>query len=377
MKKLALICILIFGVLGYSSGIVSLAPNITRMLIDLGLKEQIIGTVSSGNTFAANVGTFAIPELEEVLRLKPRLVFYTGIIQEPLGKKLKDLGLEGKRIYISSVEELRSAYMELGSITDTETKARKIVTRIDEALSSFTNSRSLRVILLLWSRPYYSCGPETFIGELISVSGMENVSKVSKGRYAIISAETFIRARPDIVIICAEDHEAVRKLLLNDPVIKGSGLIDKVRIIVIEEAAKVLQPSLDALEVWKKMLNEIYYSTAFILSLFSCSHPLMSFLGALRRRRLYTPCRAAPESSGRAYFRRVIRPCGGVVADDLQKSIGGSVYIGRLRRFIGRYLSCLPYRRIYTFRIFFYIHSILFRRDLCSFGHIFGLFRFP
>ena len=86
---------------------------------------------------------------------------------------------------------------------------------------------------------------------------MENVSKVSKGRYAIISAETLIRARPDIIIICAEDHEAVRNLLLKDPVIKGSGLIDNLRIIVIEEAAKVLQPSLDALAVWEKMLNEI------------------------------------------------------------------------------------------------------------------------
>ncbi|MCK5223466.1 ABC transporter substrate-binding protein [Candidatus Calescamantes bacterium] len=257
MKKLALICILIFGVLGYSSGIVSLAPNITRMLIDLGLKEQIIGTVSSGNTFAANVGTFAIPELEEVLRLKPRLVFYTGIIQEPLGKKLKDLGLEGKRIYISSAEELRSAYMELGSITDTETKAHQIILQIDRTLSAFKIGSPLKVILLLWSRPYYSCGPETFIGELISVSGMENVSQVSKGRYAIISAETLIRSRPDIIIICAEDHDAVRNLLLKDPVIKGSGLIDNLRIIVIEEAAKVLQPSLDALEVWEKLLNEI------------------------------------------------------------------------------------------------------------------------
>ncbi len=257
MKRLPIILILISAVVVYSGGIVSLAPNITRMLIDLGEKEQIIGTVSAENTFAANVGTFAIPELEEVLRLKPRLVFYTGIIQEPLGKKLKDLGLNGKRVYISSVEELRSAYMELGTITDSETKAREIVLQIDRTVSSFTLSRPLKVILLLWSRPYYSCGPETFIGELISASGMENVSKVSKGRYAIISAETLIRARPDIIIICAEDHEAVRNLLLKDPVIKGSGLIDNLRIIVIEEAAKVLQPSLDALAVWEKMLNEI------------------------------------------------------------------------------------------------------------------------
>ncbi|MCD6543130.1 MAG: ABC transporter substrate-binding protein, partial [Flavobacteriaceae bacterium] len=189
--------------------IVSLAPSITRELVDLGLKNNIVGATSycdvSLNNKELIVGSAISVNIEKILLLKPDVVFASGLTKD---KTIKTLENNGVTVYkfgkMKSFEDICYHFLELGKYVDKESKAKSIIknskTKIDSLISTVPEqSENQNIFFQVGAKPIFSVIPNTFMDDYISFSKCKNIaSDLTKGT---INRETIINRNPDVIFI--------------------------------------------------------------------------------------------------------------------------------------------------------------------------------
>jgi ABC-type Fe3+-hydroxamate transport system substrate-binding protein len=70
--------------------IVSVAPNITEILLDMGITPD--ATTVHTNVGNETVGKWLSPDLEEINDIKPDIVFTSDSLQDKINKELRSMG---------------------------------------------------------------------------------------------------------------------------------------------------------------------------------------------------------------------------------------------------------------------------------------------
>ncbi|MFC1478006.1 ABC transporter substrate-binding protein, partial [Candidatus Margulisiibacteriota bacterium] len=193
--------------------IISMAPATTEILFSLGLDEEIVGVTSFCNyppqaLRKENIGSFSRPNIEKILSLKPDIVFATDLEQGFAVSKLMKLGVN---VFISSptsISELFDSIRFIGIKTDKEEKAEQLIhqmhTRIaaitGNAMSESQNNKP-KVFVEIWHDPLMTAGKGSFIDELITLAGGENIAFDTPRPYCYFSAEQVIKRNPDYIIL--------------------------------------------------------------------------------------------------------------------------------------------------------------------------------
>lgn len=191
--------------------IVSLAPNITEILFALGLDEKIVA-VSSNSDYpprSANkdkVGTFWQPNTEAIIASRPDLVITLWFEQQKaVADSLNRLGYRVLTLKIEKIEELFTAIQKIGDVTGKQLKAKKLVMEIKNRISSderrtTNNERRIKVLWVVQSEPLRIAGRNTFINELLKLSGGENAIGPTIQQYPQIGAEELIACGAEVII---------------------------------------------------------------------------------------------------------------------------------------------------------------------------------
>jgi ABC-type Fe3+-hydroxamate transport system substrate-binding protein len=97
----------------------------------------------------------------------------------------------------------------VGDITGTEEAAQKLVTEIR---SSFDRLASAPILMpplscayFIWRKPYMVAAPGTFIDNMISLLGVQNVF-ADMTRYPEVSAELIAERKPDLIFLSSEPY---------------------------------------------------------------------------------------------------------------------------------------------------------------------------
>jgi len=159
--------------------IVSLVPSQTELLFDLGLGDRVIG-ITKFCIYPAiwfkkkkRVGGTKDFNLEIIRSLNPDLII--GNKEENTEEGLKGL-MKDFPVWISDIKNLGDALEminEVGKITDTEYKAKEIISEIEtnfKSLITFTKRYPFskkRVAYLIWQNPIISIGTHTFIADML------------------------------------------------------------------------------------------------------------------------------------------------------------------------------------------------------------------
>lgn len=192
---------LIFSLFFAQGRIVSLAPEITNILIELGLKNNIVCSAGPISGFKI-VGPYFNPSLEKIIACKPDLVIssYSGTppyIHEKL--------LQNK------IETVLYKALKLEDITKFATylSSRFKITppKIINDFSKICVQKKGTAILVVGFTPLYIAGDETLISDAVKCSGYENLIK---GTYKKISLENIFALKPDF-IITASEHGFINK----------------------------------------------------------------------------------------------------------------------------------------------------------------------
>ncbi len=194
--------------------IVSLAPSNTEILFALGAGDSVVGVtdycnypydfsawVEAGNL--TSIGSYYGPSTEPIVALDPDLVLASSGSLDAAAS-LKNLGYNVLVIEGYTVEEVLSDILLVGRSVYKNTEASAIVSdmrsRMDAVATQLMSSTTIPTVYHeVWNDPLMSVGPNTFIDELITLAGGENIFNDATTSWPIISSEAVISKNPDVM----------------------------------------------------------------------------------------------------------------------------------------------------------------------------------
>jgi ABC-type Fe3+-hydroxamate transport system substrate-binding protein len=191
--------------------IISLVPSQTELLFDLGLDEQIVGVTkfcihpADKLKHIAKIGGTKQLNIKLIHNLQPDLIIANK--EENEKTQVEEL-IRHYPVWISDINNLPAALdmiAKVGEMTGTQDKAIEIVEGVSRQFQSLQPAqRKLRVMYLIWRKPFMAAGSDTFINSMLQLCGFENVADAE--RYPELSAEQLIAAKPDVLLLSSEPY---------------------------------------------------------------------------------------------------------------------------------------------------------------------------
>lgn len=173
--------------------IVSLVPSQTELLYDLGLEKEVVGItkfcIHPTEWFKnkERVGGTKTVNIEKVKALKPDLILANK--EENVKEQLEELS-DVATVWTSDICNLNEALSmieTIGILTSKTTKAREIINIIETTFAAIAiPNKKIKATYLIWRDPYMAAGGDTFIHNMMSRCGLENVFE-KEMRYPIVS----------------------------------------------------------------------------------------------------------------------------------------------------------------------------------------------
>lgn len=193
--------------------IVSTAPSITEILFALGLGSRVAGVTQYCRYPAEaqskpKIGTFLEPDLERILSLRPDLVL---VISNPVqvAERLRQLGVRAENVKQDSIADIFESIALIGRLTGTEQRATRLAmdirAKLDAAKRQASGQRRRSVLFLVGRSPgtlqgMVGAGPGTFVDELLSLAGGDNLLKGSPIAYPKVSLEQVLAGDPEVIL---------------------------------------------------------------------------------------------------------------------------------------------------------------------------------
>ena len=194
--------------------IVSLAPSNTEMLFAVGAGDNVVGVTDFCNypyNFAAwieagnmtSIGNYYGPSVEPIVALEPDLVFAsTGSLDA--AKNLKSLGYNVLVLEARTLDGVLQDILLVGRATGNDVEAGVLVSEIRARIDAVANQAAFatttpKVYHEVWNDPIMSVGPGTFIDEMITLAGGENIFNDATTSWPVVSSEAIIEKNPDVM----------------------------------------------------------------------------------------------------------------------------------------------------------------------------------
>jgi iron complex transport system substrate-binding protein len=190
--------------------IVSLAPNLTEILYDLGVENRIVAVTDYCDYPPAaktkpRIGGFANPSLEAIISLRPDWVVMTEDGNpQVLERRLRTLGIRTYIFQARRIQELPQEIRTMGRILGVgaaaDGRADWIETRIrrmGEGRRAASQRRVGKAIFIVQPTPLIAAGKGTTIDDAFTILGIDNIAAAGTTRYPKYSLEEIIRMGPD------------------------------------------------------------------------------------------------------------------------------------------------------------------------------------
>lgn len=196
--------------------IISLVPSQTEMLVDLGLKDQIVGITKfcvhpkgllEEKTIIGGTKNYRLDVIES---LEPDLVI--GNKEENDRSSIEELA-KTYPVWMSDIysfEDSLDMIESLGKVLLRKNEAKKIS---DQLRKDFMIKPVIKgkAVYLIWNKPLMAAGSKTFINEMLPWAGFENVIK--EERYPELSKEGLKELNPDYILLSSEPFPFKKKHL--------------------------------------------------------------------------------------------------------------------------------------------------------------------
>jgi iron complex transport system substrate-binding protein len=156
-----------------------------------------------------SIGNALTPSVEWLAAQRPHLIVaWPDAQSRDVVQRLTGIGIPVYASRVESIADIRSVIERLGVLLDAGGQATALVQELDaqlDAVRAFAAGRPKpRVLYLLNVDPPTVAGPGTFVDEVISVAGGENVFSDLRQLWPQISLEEVVRRQPDVIIRASE-----------------------------------------------------------------------------------------------------------------------------------------------------------------------------
>ena len=245
--------------------IISLSPNITEVLCSIGLESKIVGRTDYCDypeTIASveSVGQLTTPNTEKIIELQPDVIITDGMQDKEFVVNLRNLGITV--ICLRQNQTIEGTYEILnnaGLITNTNQKSAELVenmkTEIQKIEGKVKNVDKKTVFYAVDFGDYgiYTAGAGTYIDELFTKCGLDNIAKDSEGW--TYSLEKLYENDPDI-IICSKFYGTKDNLMSYAP-FKDLKAIKNGNIVEIDNN-QIDRQTARNVDAMKELVEKIY-----------------------------------------------------------------------------------------------------------------------
>jgi iron complex transport system substrate-binding protein len=183
--------------------IVTLAPNVTEMVIALGAADRIVAT----DDYSADamprrklprVGGLQ-PNLEAIVAARPDLVIANAAGVPPtLGRSLASVHIPLLVVTNERLADIAKSMTSIGNALGTSSADAVAKLNASLAQQHRTRPHPPRIMLAVWTDPLYVAGRNTFADDLFTLCGATNAVEVNG--WPSYSLESFVAHPPDILL---------------------------------------------------------------------------------------------------------------------------------------------------------------------------------
>ena len=243
--------------------IVSLAPSITETLYYLGALDKVVGITKFDN-FPADVkegrtviGGFSDPNIELIASLKPDLIIITSMHY----KYLEQLEQIAPVVVVDpgNIDEIYEQLELFGRILNKQGEAEGVINfmkaKIEEIEIKVADKPKVKVFYIVWSNPLMTAGKGSFINDLITLAGGENIFEDVQG-WPQVSVEEVLGRDPDVIIL--PPHAGITREELCKSELSKTSAVRNGRVFVISDDDIVSRPSpriVEGLEEFARLIH--------------------------------------------------------------------------------------------------------------------------
>ena len=190
--------------------IISLAPSITEILFAIGAGDRVVGVTTHCDypeeaKLKPKVGGFLEQNIEAIVAQKPDLVMIAPNRGTKFtNEKLKQLGIETLIVPFYSLDDLVKSFELIGEKVGNWDRAKvlqaEVIQAINEVRARSVNRLRRKAVFITWQTPLIIPAGGTLEGDVMELSGGDNIAKDSPLHYPKFSIEAIFERDPDLII---------------------------------------------------------------------------------------------------------------------------------------------------------------------------------
>ncbi len=190
--------------------VVSLAPSLSEIVVELGAAELLVGVLDGGERPSAlahlpSVGRYGQLEMEGLLKLQPDLVLlWPDSISRAQREQLQGFGIPLLITEPRNLAHLAEQFGEIGARLGRAEQGQRLRqdfnARLAELGARYRRERPVRVFYQIWDVPLYTIGGRQIISDALRVCGGENVFADLTLPAPQVSVEAVLQRDPEVIL---------------------------------------------------------------------------------------------------------------------------------------------------------------------------------
>ena len=189
--------------------IISTCPGVTEIIFYLGIEDKLVG-ISNHCDYPEQIKNYTkcagmSLDIEKIISLKPDYVIMMKGFRNGEEEILKSSGIKVIALNMSDINGIVTSIKILGKKFSSEKKAKEFETELYKLEKEINRKCCLvkrpEVYIETWGNPLMTVGNESFISDLIEISGGRNIFSHIKSANIQISSEELISRNPEIIIV--------------------------------------------------------------------------------------------------------------------------------------------------------------------------------
>jgi len=193
--------------------IVSLSPAVTELLFALGVGDRVVGRTTWCDyppvvRLVPSVGDGLNPSLEAIAARRPDLVvLYRSPLNETAAAQLTRLGSAAVVLRQDRLEDVARAARLLGRLAGRPAAGDSLADSLSRLLAAPAPPSGRRLAFVVWDNPPIVIGAGSYLDQLATLAGAENVFHDIGAASAAVALETIVTRDPDVIVVVSDSVE--------------------------------------------------------------------------------------------------------------------------------------------------------------------------
>ncbi|MBM7062777.1 cobalamin-binding protein [Pseudomonas sp. UL073] len=209
-RLLACLVLCLSGSLAAAERVVSLAPSLSEIMLELGAGDRLVGVLDGAArppqlAGLPSVGRYGQLEVETLLGLKPDLILLApGSVPPAQQEQLRRLGFNVQAVVPRDLAQLADSFVQIGELVGRPQQGQQLAADFRQGLATlrqrYRRATPLPVFYQVWHKPLYTVGGGQVISDALEVCGARNVFADLRQPAPQVSIEAVLARDPQVIL---------------------------------------------------------------------------------------------------------------------------------------------------------------------------------